>query len=67
MGLTVGHDGSIYWYTKASEKLTSNANLLYGKQIEKYVKLGYDDVRSQELALLDYSNKYNFKFGKVGK
>lgn len=67
MGLTVGHDGSIYWYTKASKRLTSNANLLYGKQIKKYVKLGYDEVTSQELALLDYSNKYNFKFGKVGE
>lgn len=67
MGLTVGHDGSIYWYTKANKKLTSNANLLYGKQIKKYVKLGYNEIRSQELALLDYSNKYDFKFGKVGE
>ncbi len=65
LGLTVGHDGSVYWYTKANKKMTRNANIMYGKQIRKYVKLGYDEVRSQELALSDYSDKYDFKFGKV--
>ena len=28
--------------------------------------MGYNEVRSQELALSDYAKKYKFEFGKVG-
>ncbi|WNN66088.1 minor capsid protein [Levilactobacillus namurensis] len=66
MGLTVGHDGSVYWYTSPSERLPFNANLVYGKQIQKYVKMGYNEIKSQELALMDFADKYAFEFGKVG-
>ena len=66
MGLTVGHDGSVYWYTKPAERLPFNANLTYGKRIQKYVRMGYNEVKSQELALMDFADEYDFKFGKVG-
>jgi len=66
MGLTVGHDGNVYWYTAPSGRLPFNANFVYGKQIQKYVKMGYNEVKSQELALIDFADDYDFKFGKVG-
>ncbi|AVK62692.1 hypothetical protein C5Z26_00415 [Lactobacillus sp. CBA3606] len=66
IGLTVGHDGSVYWYTGNLIKFNKNDNRLYGTNIKKYMHMGYNEVRSQELALSDYAKKYKFEFGKVG-
>lgn len=67
LGLTIGHDGSVYWYTKANKKFPAKSNSIYTLLIEKYRKLGYNEVRAQELALKDFSSLFDFKFGKVGE
>lgn len=66
LGLTIGHDGSAYWYTKPEIKMPVNANSSYNNLIKKNIKLGYNEVKSQEIALAEFANKYKFKFGKVG-
>ena len=64
-GLTIGHDGSVYWYTKPMKKIKSIDNYLYRNSIEKYLRKGYNSVTAQELALMDWSEKYGFDFGKI--
>ena len=64
-GLTIGHDGSVYWYTKPIKKIERIDNYLYRNSIEKYLRKGYNSVTAQELALIDWSEKYGFDFGKI--
>ena len=64
-GLTIGHDGSVYWYTKPIKKIERIDNYLYRNSIEKYLRKGYNSVTAQELALMDWSEKYGFDFGKI--
>lgn len=67
LGLTIGHDGSVYWYTKNNIKFDKRSYNDYSKLIEKLRKIGYNEVRAQELALLELSQYYGFNFGKVGE
>lgn len=64
-GLTIGHDGSVYWYTKPIKKIKPIDNYLYRNSIEKYLRKGYNRVTAQELALMDWSEEYGFDFGKI--
>jgi len=64
-GLTIGHDGSVYWYTKPIKKIKQIDNYLYRNSIEKYLRKGYNSITAQELALMDWSEKYGFDFGKI--
>ncbi|WP_143463183.1 minor capsid protein [Levilactobacillus enshiensis] len=66
LGLTIGYDGSVYWYTKPGIKMPVNANTRYNNLVKKNIKLGYNETKSQEIALTEFSDKYKFKFGKVG-
>lgn len=64
-GLTIGHDGSVYWYTKPIKKIKPIDNYLYRNSVEKYLRKGYNRVTAQELALTDWSEEYVFDFGKI--
>lgn len=64
-GLTAGHDGSVYWYTRPKRKITQIDGYLYANNIDKYKKMGYNEVKAQELTLSDWSEKYGFDFGKI--
>lgn len=64
-GLTAGHDGSIYWYTRPNKRIPRVAEQEYINSIEKFRKIGYTDVRAQEETLKILSEKYDFKFGRI--
>ncbi|WP_440896251.1 phage minor head protein [Amphibacillus sp. Q70] len=66
LGVVAGHDGSIYWHTKPNKAFGKNDNSTYNKLIEQNVKLGYNEIRAQEIALGEFAKRYDFKFGKVG-
>lgn len=65
LGLVAGHDGSMYWYTSSKKKFNKNDNVVYGGIVAKFVRLGYNEVKAQELALEEMSIRHGFKFGKV--
>lgn len=65
LGLTIGHDGSIYWYTANKVPFRIFDGQQYDKTITEYVKMGYNEVRAQELALDIFARKFKFEFGKV--
>lgn len=64
-GLTAGHDGSIYWYTKSTKRIPKEANSIYETQIDKLKKLGYNEVVAQEKTLEMFSELFDFKFGRI--
>lgn len=64
-GLTAGHDGSIYWYTRPIKRIPKEANLIYETQIDKLKKLGYNEVVAQEKTLEMFSELFDFKFGRI--
>ncbi|RHW52875.1 hypothetical protein DS834_03040 [Lactobacillus bombicola] len=66
MGLTIGHDGSMYWYTASAKKFKKNDNLNYGIRLKKNLHISYNEVVVQEATLAEFVNKYGFKFGKIG-
>lgn len=66
LGIVAGHDGSMYWYTTAEKKFNKNDNVVYGGIVAKFVRLGYNEVKAQELALEEMSIRHGFKFGRVG-
>lgn len=64
-GITAGHDGSIYWYTRPNKRIPRNAEQEYLNSIEKFMKLGYTDVKAQEETLKMLSEKFGFEFGRI--
>jgi len=65
MGLTIGHDGSVYWYTANKIPFKIFDGSQYDKLVTKYVKMSYNDLKAQELALTDFGRKFKFEFGRV--
>lgn len=59
-GITIGHDGSIYYYTKP-KKLISTAD--FEIAMRKYSR--YTDITGMEKALEELSRTYEFKFEKL--
>lgn len=64
-GLTIGHDGSVYWYSKPNKRIHKKANQEYENLIEKMIKLGYTEVKAQEKTLTLFAEKYDFAFERI--
>lgn len=64
-GLTIGHDGSVYWYSKPNKRIHKKANQEYENLIEKMIKLGYTEVKAQEKTLALFAEKYDFTFERI--
>lgn len=64
-GLTIGHDGSVYWYSKPNKRIHKKANQEYENLIEKMIKLGYTEVKAQEKTLTLSAEKYDFTFERI--
>jgi phage head morphogenesis protein, SPP1 gp7 family len=64
-GLTIGHDGSVYWYTRPNKRIPKIALSKYSHQIEKFKKMGYNEVVAQEKTLEMFSNLFEFEFGRI--
>lgn len=64
-GLTAGHDGSVYWYTRPNKRIPRSALPEYNNFIEKFQKMGYNEVTAQEKVLTIFSEIYDFKFGRI--
>lgn len=64
-GLTIGHDGSVYWYSKPNKRIHKKAEQEYENLIEKMIKLGYTEVKAQEKTLTLFAEKYDFVFERI--
>ena len=64
-GLTIGHDGSVYWYTRPNKRIPKIALSKYSHQIEKFKKMGYNEVIAKEKTLEMFSNLFEFEFGRI--
>ena len=64
-GLTIGHDGSVYWYSKPNKRIHKKAEQKYENLIEKMIKLGYTEVKAQEKTLTLFAEKYDFVFERI--
>lgn len=64
-GLTIGHDGSVYWYSKPNKRIHKKADQEYENLIEKMIKLGYTEVKAQEKTLTLFAEKYDFVFERI--
>lgn len=64
-GLTIGHDGSVYWYAKPNKRIHKKAEKKYENLIEKMIKLGYTEVKAQEKTLTLFAEKYDFTFERI--
>ena len=64
-GLTIGHDGSVYWYSRPNKRIPKIALSKYSHQIEKFKKMGYNEVVAQEKTLEMFSNLFEFEFGRI--
>ncbi|MEQ9809193.1 minor capsid protein [Streptococcus jiangjianxini] len=64
-GLIAGHDGSVYWYSRPNKRIPKTALSNYSNQIEKFKKMGYNEVVSQEKTLEMFSELFDFKFGRI--
>ena len=64
-GLTIGHDGSVYWYAKPNKRIHKKAEREYENLIEKMIKLGYTEVKAQEKTLTLFAEKYDFTFERI--
>ena len=64
-GLTIGHDGSVYWYSRPNKRIPRSAQEQYINRIEKFKKMGYNEVIAQEKTLEMFSNLFEFEFGRI--
>ncbi len=64
-GLTIGHDGSVYWYSRPNKRIPRSAQEKYVNQIDKFKKLGYNESVAQEKTLEMFSNLFEFEFGRI--
>ena len=63
--MTIGHDGSVYWYSKPNKRIHKKAEQEYENLIEKMIKLGYTEVKAQEKTLTLFAEKYDFVFERI--
>ena len=60
VGITVGHNGSVYYYTKPTKKIT---------KFDRYVAIrktkGYNDIESEEKVLEELAKHFGFTFKKL--
>lgn len=64
-GLTIGHDGSVYWYSRPNKRIPRSAQEKYVNQIDKFKKLGYNESVAQEKTLEMFSGVFEFEFGRI--
>lgn len=64
-GLTIGHDGSVYWYSRPNKRIPRSAQEKYVNQIDKFKKLGYNESAAQEKTLEIFSEVFEFDFGRI--
>lgn len=64
-GLTIGHDGSVYWYSRPNKRIPCSAQEKYVNQIDKFKKLGYNESVAQEKTLEMFSEVFEFEFGRI--
>lgn len=64
-GLTIGHDGSVYWYSRPNKRIPRSAQEKYVNQIDKFKKLGYNESVAQEKTLEIFSEVFEFEFGRI--
>lgn len=64
-GLTIGHDGSVYWYSRPNKRIPRSAEEQYVNRIDKFKKLGYNESVAQEKTLELLSEVFGFEFGRI--
>ena len=64
-GLTIGHDGSVYWYSRPNKRIPRSAQEQYVNRIDKFKKLGYNESVAQEKTLEMFSEVFDFEFGRI--
>lgn len=64
-GFTIGHDGSVYWYSRPNKRIPRSAQEKYVNQIDKFKKLGYNESVAQEKTLEMFSEVFEFEFGRI--
>ena len=64
-GLTIGHDGSVYWYSRPNKRIPRSAQEQYVDRIDKFKKLGYNESVAQEKTLELLSEVFGFEFGRI--
>lgn len=64
-GITAGHDGSVFWYSRPNKRIPRSAQEQYVNQIEKFKKLGYNESVAQEKTLEMFSEVFEFEFGRI--
>lgn len=64
-GLIIGHDGSVYWYSRPNKRIPRSAQEKYVNQIDKFKKLGYNESVAQEKTLEMFSEVFEFEFGRI--
>ena len=64
-GLTIGHDGSVYWYSRPNKRIPRSAQEQYVNRIDKFKKMGYNESVAQEKTLELLSEVFGFEFGRI--
>ena len=64
-GLTIGHDGTVYWYSRPNKRIPRSAQEQYVNRIDKFKKLGYNESVAQEKTLEMFSEVFEFEFGRI--
>lgn len=64
-GLTIGHDGSVYWYSRPNKRIPRSAQEQYVNRIDKFKKMGYNESAAQEKTLELLSEVFDFEFGRI--
>nr|DAI14563.1 MAG TPA: minor capsid protein [Caudoviricetes sp.] len=64
-GLTIGHDGSVYWYSRPNKRIPRSAQEQYVNRIDKFKKMGYNESVAQEKTLEMFSEVFEFEFGRI--
>jgi phage head morphogenesis protein, SPP1 gp7 family len=64
-GLTIGHDGSVYWYSRPNKRIPRSAQEQYVNRIDKFKKLGYNESVAQEKTLELLSEVFGFEFRRI--
>ena len=64
-GLTIGHDGSVYWYSRPNKRIPRSAQEQYVNRIDKFKKMGYNESVAQEKTLELLYEVFGFEFGRI--
>lgn len=63
-GIVVGHDGTMYWYTRPKSDIPKEYQQIYKVELDKLRKIGYNEITVQEKALERASDIFGFEFGR---